>query len=378
MRKTAAPGAFCMRRIIYVFAGVSVLFVLAACGGSGAMSVPSDAVAVVGDKAIPKSDWDSLMALTKRNYAATNHAYPKGGSTELAALRTRATQTLIAGSEYEQEAKSMGVKMPSDKDINDRISQFKQQFCASRPGQAPPSKQDIEKCWQRALKQQGYTNEDVRTGVELELIRERVQQKVTKDITVSDSDIKAYYDKHKSDPQFEIPAAQQSRDVRHILVKNKALAQRIYTQLKKNPSKFPALVKRYSQDPGSKATGGKYTDTKGTFDPTFEKVAFALAVNEISKPTHTRFGWHIIQALGPIKPPTPAHPAPLAQVKERIRQTLLSDKRTTALQDWQTKMQKHYCKTIAYQPGYSPAPGQDPCKHIGSTGSTATTAATTG
>jgi predicted small lipoprotein YifL len=378
MRKTAAPGAFCMKRIIYVFAGVSLLFVLTACNGSGPMSVPSDAVAVVGDKAIPKSDWDSLMALTKRNYAATNHAYPKAGSVELATLRTRATQTLIAGSEYEQEAKNMGVKTPSDKDITDRIEQFKQQFCASRPGQAPPSKAAIEKCWQRALKQQGYTEGDVRTGVRLELIRERVQQKVSGGITVSDSDIKAYYDKHKSDPQYEVPAAQQSRDVRHILVKNKALAERLYTQLKKNPSKFVAFVKKYSQDPGSKSTGGKYTDTKGTFDPQFEKVAFALAVNEISKPTHTRFGWHIIQALGPIKPPTPAHPAPLSQVKERIRQTLLSDKRTQALQKWQTDMQKHYCKTIGYAPGYSPPPGQDPCKNIGKTGSTATASATTG
>jgi predicted small lipoprotein YifL len=378
MSKVAAPGAFCMRRIVYVLAGVSVLFVLAACGGSGPMTVPSDAVAVVGDKAIPKSDWDALMALTKRNYAATNHAYPKAGSTELATLRTRATQTLIAGSEYEQEAKSLGVKMPSDKDITDRIDQFKQQFCASRPGQAPPSKADIEKCWQRALKQQGYTEDDVRTGVRLELIRERVQQKVTQGITVSDSDIKAYYDKHKSDPQYEIPAAQVSRDVRHILVKNRALAYRLWNQLRKNPSKFPAFVKKYSQDPGSKATGGKYTDTKGTFDPKFEKVAFALATSQISTPVHTRFGWHIIQALGPVKSPTPAHPAPLSQVKERIRQTLLSDKRTQALQKWQTDMQKHYCKTIGYQAGYAPAPGQDPCKNIGKTGSTATTAATTG
>lgn len=373
MRKMAAPGAFCMKRIIYVLAGVCLLFVLTACGGSGPRSVPSDAVAVVGDESIPKSDWDALMALTKRNYAATNHAYPKPGSVDLATLRTRATQTLIAGSEYEQEADKLGVKMPSDKDISDRINQFKQQFCASRPGQAPPSKTEIEKCWQRALKQQGYTEEDVRTGVRLELIRERVQQKVTESIKVSDSDIKAYYDKHKSDPQYEIPASRESRDVRHILVKQRALAFKLYNQLKKNPSKFVADVKKYSTDPGSKSTGGKYTDTKGTFDPKFEKVAFALAVNEIGKPTKTRFGWHIIQALGPIKPPQPAHAAPLSQVKERIRQTLLSDKRTKALQEWQTKMQKGYCKEIAYSPGYAPPQGQDPCKQQSSTTSTAST-----
>ena len=368
-----------MKRITYVLAGVSLLVVLTACGSSGPRSVPSDAVAVVGSKDISKSDWDALMELTKRNYKATNHAYPKPGSVDLATLRTRATQTLISGSEYEQEADKLGVKKPSDKDISDRINQFKQQFCASRPGQAPQSKKGIEKCWQRALKQQGYTEDDVRTGVRLELLRERVQQKVTEGVKVSDDDIKAYYDKHKNDPQYEIPAARESRDVRHILVKTHALAQRLYTQLQKHPSKFVSFVKRYSTDPGSKSTGGKYTDTRGTFDPKFEKVAFSLKTHQISTPTHTRFGWHIIQALGPIKPPTKAHPAPIAQVKERIRQSLLSERRTKALQDWQTKMQKHYCKEIAYQAGYAPPPGQDPCKQIGQTGSTATTAsATTG
>jgi predicted small lipoprotein YifL len=374
MSKTAAPGAFCMRRIVLVLVGVALVLTFAACGSSGPRSVPSDAVAVVGDKTISKSDWDSLMALTRRNYKATNHAYPKPGSTDLAALRTRATQTLIAASEYEQEADKLGAKEVSDKEIDDRITQFKQQFCASRPGQAPPSKEEIEKCWARALKQQGYTESDVRTGVRLELIRERVQQKVTEGIKVSDDEIRSYYDKHKSDPQYEVPASQESRDVRHILVKTKALADRIYTQLQKNPSKFPQLVKRYSTDPGSKSTGGKYTDTKGTFDSKFEKVAFSLKVREISKPVHTRFGWHIIQALGPIKPPQAAHAAPLSQVKERIRQALLSEKRTKALTDWQKKMQKTYCKEIAYQAGYAPPPGQDPCKQS----STSSTASTTG
>jgi hypothetical protein len=64
-------------------------------------------------------------------------------------------------------------------------------------------------------------------------------------------------------------------------------------------------------------------------------------------------------------------------VKERIRQTLLSERRTKALQDWQTKMQKHYCKEIGYQAGYAPPPGQDPCKQIGKTTSS-TASATTG
>src|SRR5436190_23240062 len=116
----AAPGVFCMKRVIAVLSGFALVLVVAACGGGGPRSVPSDAVAVVGDQSISKSDWDALMEQTKANYKATNHPLPKPGSVELANLRANVTQFLISSSEYEQEAKKVGVNV-SDKDVHDRL-----------------------------------------------------------------------------------------------------------------------------------------------------------------------------------------------------------------------------------------------------------------
>jgi foldase protein PrsA len=360
-----------MRRIIGVLSGVVLVLAVSACGGGGPRNVPNDAVAVVGDQTISKSEWDALIQQTKQNYKATNHSFPKAGSVELANLRSNATQFLISASEYEQEAGKMGIKV-SDTDVQARLDQIKKQFYASQSGGKPASKEQIEKRYQQALKQQGFTDEEVRKGIRITLFRERVQKKVTEGIKVSDDDVKSYYDKHKQ--QYETPAQPASRDVRHILVKKKAKADQIYTQLQKNPKLFPKLAKKDSIDTSSAQAGGELPGgaVKGRLVKPFEKVAFSLKVHEISKPVHSQFGWHIIQAMGPVRPPQPAKPTPLSQVKEAIRQTLLQNKRNDATQKWEKKMIKHYCGTIAYQSGYAPAPGQDPCKRPESTTASST------
>ena len=232
----------------------------------------------------------------------------------------------------------------------------------------------MEQRYQAALKQQGFTDEEVRQGIKLQLIREDVFKKVTGDVKVSDDEIKTYYDKNKQ--QYATPAQPESRDVRHILVKTKAKADQLYAQLQADPSKFAALAKKYSTDTSSAQNGGKLppgTAVKGRLVPEFEKVAFSIKENVISKPVHSQFGWHIIEALGPIKAGTPAKPTPLPQVKEAIRQQLISQDKQKEMDKWLAGIKKHYCGQIGYQKGYAPPPGQDPCKQSSSTTSGAAT-----
>jgi parvulin-like peptidyl-prolyl isomerase len=357
-----------MRRVIQVLFGIALLLAVSACGGGGPRNVPNDAVAVVGDQTVTKAEWDALLNQIKMRDKATKQPFPKAGSVELANLRAQVTQFLVTAKEYDQEAKKLDVKV-TDKDVETRLDQTKQQV-ATQPGQPPPSKKQLEQRYQAALKQQGFTDEEVRQGIRLALVREKVQAKVTGDLKVSDSQIKDYYDKHKA--QYETPAQPESRPVRHILVKKRALADRLYAQVKANPKLFPKLARKYSTDTTSAKAGGTLAggDVKGHFVKSFERVAFKLKTHEISKPVHSKFGWHIIEATGPVKPPQPAKPTPLAQVKEAIRQTLLQERRTTVVQVWEQGLMKRYCKTIAYQAGYAPPPGQDRCKQQTTTAAT--------
>ena len=83
----------------------------------------------------------------------------------------------------------------------------------------------------------------------------------------------------------------------------------------------------------------------------FDKAAFALKVNELSKPVKTQYGWHIIQALTSIKKSTTT---PLGQVRTAIRQQLLQQKKQDAMKTWVDDTSKSFAKKTTYQVGYAP------------------------
>jgi len=59
---------------------------------------------------------------------------------------------------------------------------------------------------------------------------------------------------------------------------------------------FALLAKEFSEDTGSALTGGELGwSTPGMFVPEFEQVMGSIAINEVSVPFRSQFGWHILQ-----------------------------------------------------------------------------------
>jgi parvulin-like peptidyl-prolyl isomerase len=311
---------------------LAAVLLAAGCGG-GSKSVPSNAVAVVGNDTITKSQFNFLIEGAKRAYKARKTPFPKVGTTQYKSIEDQAVTYLVQQDELEQKAKDLGVSV-SDKDIQTRLTQIKAQYFGGS-----------EKRYQAQLKAQGLTQSQIEQDLHAQILSEKLYNKVTADVKVSDAEVKAYYDAHKA-----TYSTAESRDVRHILVNNKSLADKLETQLKGGAS-FAKLAKQYSKDPGSAAKGGKLTITKGQTVPQFDKVAFALKTNETSAPVHTQYGWHIIQALSAVKP---AKQTPLASVKDSIRQQLLQTKKTDTMTKWVDDLKKSYAKKTRYAAGYEP------------------------
>ena len=140
--------------------------------------------------------------------------------------------------------------------------------------------------------------------------------------------------------------------MRHILVKTKAQADDLYTQLE-NGADFAALAKKFSEDTGSKANGGKLTISKGQTVAPFDQTAFLLKKNAISKPVKTEFGYHIIQPLSETKP---AKVTPLKEVRASIKQQLEQTQKNEAMTKWVDELKKDYKDKVAYATGFSPPP----------------------
>jgi parvulin-like peptidyl-prolyl isomerase len=333
-----------IQRYLPVSALLVVVLALAACGGGGSSAkLGSSDVAVVGGTAITKQQFDELMQSAQKNFQAQGRKFPKAGTSEYASIKSQAMTLLVQQTERTQKAKDLGITV-SDKQVTDRLAQIKKTYFGGS-----------EKKYQAQLKTQGLTDAQVRDQIRQQLIDDAITSKVTKGVTVTDAEVHDYYTQH---PQSYVQPP--SRDVRHILVKTKAQADMIEAKLKAGAD-FGKLAKQYSQDPGSKDNGGKLTVSKGQTVPEFDKTAFSLKTNQISAPVKTTYGWHVIQALGPVHP---AKTTPEKQVASSIKQQLLQQKKSAAVNAWVTKTEKEYCSgsKVKYQKGFTPSP--DPCQTL--------------
>jgi peptidyl-prolyl cis-trans isomerase D len=139
-------------------------------------------------------------------------------------------------------------------------------------------------------------------------------------------EIKRYYDEHLS--EF---STQEQRQAAHILIAvsqqasdaekqaAQAQAEKLLADVKAAPSKFAAIAKAHSQDPGSAANGGDLgMFGRGMMVPAFDDAVFALSAGQISGLVRTDFGYHIIKVTA-VKP---GKAQPLGEVSALIEQRL--------------------------------------------------------
>ncbi|NOQ12883.1 MAG: peptidylprolyl isomerase [Methyloprofundus sp.] len=185
---------------------------------------------------------------------------------------------------------------------------------------AEPSAEDIN-----AYYQQNATTFQTAEQVSVEYVELSISE-LMEDVAPTEEQIENYYQDN-----IELYSAKERRKISHILfaktkdtTEEQALAKAQAAQLRLAQEAFAVLAEELSDDTLTAKNGGDLgLFVVGGMDPEFEKVAAKLALDEVSKPVKSAFGYHLITVTELVPTETKA----LAEVKEELIQAV---KRTEA------------------------------------------------
>lgn len=178
-----------------------------------------------------------------------------------------------------------------DEKINRNLEYYIKQF---------GSKEKLEAFYGKSIVE---IKEEYRPLIREQLQIQSMQQKITKDVTVSPADIREFYLKIPPDSLPFINSEIEYAQIQIAVAVNVKERQRVREQLKQyrqriiNGEDFAALAVLYSQDGSARKGGELGFHDRGDLVPEYEAAAFKLKPGEVSDVVETKFGLHLIQMI---------------------------------------------------------------------------------
>lgn len=146
--------------------------------------------------------------------------------------------------------------------------------------------------------------DEIRPDIKEQLISNKMQQKITQDVSITPLEVKKYFQSYKKDSLPDIPTEFEVGEIVMYPKMTKAEKQKFYDKIDairlrvKSGEDFAFLAKSYSEDPGSAAEGGDlgFFDRKAMVKE-FTAQAFKLKPGEMSPVFETEHGFHILQVI---------------------------------------------------------------------------------
>lgn len=162
------------------------------------------------------------------------------------------------------------------------------------------SEERLEEYYGKSLEQ---IREEIRDDLKEQLIIQKMQAEITKDVGVTPAEVKRFFNKIPNDsiPYFsaEVEVGQIVK-VPTVGEKQKEEARQQLLDLKRrvlNGENFNTLAKEYSQGPSAQYGGELGFTKRGTMVPEYEAGALKLKAGEVSDPVESEFGLHLIQLV---------------------------------------------------------------------------------
>ena len=208
----------------------------------------------------------------------------------------------------------------------------------------------------KILKERNISNaqftEDLKTQIKIRKLINSVEK-----VKVSDADVQKYYDTHKQEfvhgeqvrashilisanllemirtmkeKNPEINPTDMNAEIEKQMAAQKAKAEAILAEVKKNPDNFAKIAQQKSDDKASAERGGELGFfPKEAMVPEFSKAAFSMKPNTISDLVQTNYGYHIIKVTDRVEAGT----TPFAKVKDELKFYIETQKQIAILKD---------------------------------------------
>jgi foldase protein PrsA len=340
---------------------------LAACGGSAHHGIPANAVAAVEGQPVTEAEvnhWLRVAALKNSTgalakgavapdpptYAACVHhleevakvaaeghkpnpARLKSACEEqYKVLRARAISFLLTTQWAFQEAKAKGVSV-SDAEVQKAFEKLKAEKFST-----PQAEQAL-------LQKTGETRNDILLQERLNLITEKISQKVTEGAKkVSDKEIEEYFRRHQS--EF---GPKETRDVRLILLGSKAGAEQVKKQIEAGGDPAKIANERTIETAG-KGSGGLFAETaKGERPEAIDKAIFSAKEHQLGGPVKVLLGYYIYEVLKIRQRGAQS----LAEVRDRIKNELAHPRVEQTLKRFAAEFEKRWKQRTECRPGWT-------------------------
>lgn len=271
------------KTIVLIF--FSVLTMLGFKAWSQQEQVIDEVVAVVGANYVLQSDIEAQYIQFRM----------QGGITDARATRCQILEDLLFQKLMLNQAELDSVVVTDDQieqTMDARFRYYIQQF---------GSQEKLEQFYKKSLIQ---IRDEFRILVKEQLMVDEVQQGIVKDLKVTPSEVRAFFN---SLPEDSIPMLDTEYEILQI-VKEPSISKEeldatrdrlksLRDRIMKGEN-FSTLAVLYSEDPGSSKKGGEIGLTgRGQLYPEYEAAAFGLKKGEVSDIIKSKAGYHIIQLI---------------------------------------------------------------------------------
>ncbi|MDR2038751.1 MAG: peptidylprolyl isomerase [Bacteroidales bacterium] len=269
-----------MKKIIFLFLGLYAVSLYAQ------PYMLDQIVAIVGSKHIKQSDVEGMYLQYRLQ------GVPVRGDMKCSIFEELLTQKLMMN---QAEVDSLVVEGSEvEQELNRRLEFFIRQT---------GSQEKMEEYFKKSIYE---IKDDLRSALYDQLLAQKMQGEILKDVKVTPSEVRSFYNKI---PKDSIPLINGQVEVAQLVMyppySDEAISevrQELLNMRKEiiNGRSFRTLAVLYSEEPAAVRTGGEIGfQSKGEgLDPEYVKAAWALKnKGDVSRIVETQFGYHIIQLI---------------------------------------------------------------------------------